>query len=716
GSAVSFTVTTLAGYPTATTMTKTGRLPAGVSFTDNGNGTATIAGTATASGAFTITITASNGASTDATQSFTLTVTKKPAITSGNSATFVIGSAGTFSVTTTAGYPTATTLTETGALPSGVSFTDNGNGTATIAGTPAAGTAGSYPLTITASNSAGSTQQSFTLTVNPANASPVITSADHTTFTVGSAGSFTVTTVAGYPTATTLTKTGTLPVGVSFTDNGDGTATIAGTPAAGSAGSYPLTISATNATGTRQQSFTLTVVPANASPVITSADHATFALGTADSFTVTTTAGYPTATTITKTGSLPAGVSFTDNHNGTATIAGTPSVAGAFTITITASTGASTDATQTFTLTVNAPPVITSANTATFTSDLAGQSFTVTTTAGYPTATTLTETGALPAGVTFTDNHNGTATIAGTPSVTTSTDYPIVIKASNGIAPDASQSFTLKVTKVAAVALPSSKPKADGTLGGVPSKVYVNQVLTVTGTGYKPGAPIEIGWYYSSSGKVTKLTVLAHGFADAAGKFRIPVTVANNTGSKTVMSAGIGSNGKARYLGADTVVNPPLTSSLLMGVPLTTTVGNSLTVSGSGYQPGTSIEIGWYLPQTVLGHTLADAAGKFRATVALPADQTGLKALYAAGLGSNGKARYMVAPTLVKGRSSTSTGHTTQPIGGTGTGGTGTSTGGGGLANTGLTDQRISAASAGALALTGFALMMIGRRRREEDK
>ncbi len=458
--------------------------------------------------------------------------------------------------------------------------------------------------------------------------------------------------------------------------------------------------------------------PANSSPVITSADHASFTKGSAGSFTVTTTAGYPTATTITKTGTLPAGVSFTDNHDGTATIAGTPTAAGCLPDHHQGQQrGQHRRDARRFTLTVNAPPVITSANTATFTSDLAGQSFTVTTTAGYPTATTITETGALPAGMTFTDNHNGTATIAGTPSVTTSTNYPIVIKASNGIAPDASQSFTLKVTKVAAVALPSSKPKADGKLGGVPSKVYVDQVLTVTGTGYKPGAPIEIGWYYSSSGKVTKLTVLAHGFADAAGKFRIPVTVANNTGSKTVMSAGIGSNGKARYLSADTVVNPPLTSSLLMGVPLTTTVGNSLTVSGSGYQPGTSIEIGWYLPQTVLGHTVANAAGKFRTTVTLPADQTGLKAVYAAGLGCNGKARYLVAPTLVKGRSSTSTGHTIQPIGNTGTGGgTGTSTGGGGLANTGLTDQRISAASAGALALTGFALMVIGRRRREEDK
>ena len=52
---------------------------------------------------------------------------------------------------TTTGFPTAT-LSETGALPTGVTFVDNGNGTATLAGTPAAGTGGTYPLTITAAN------------------------------------------------------------------------------------------------------------------------------------------------------------------------------------------------------------------------------------------------------------------------------------------------------------------------------------------------------------------------------------------------------------------------------------------------------------------------------------------------------------------------------------------------------------------------------------
>ncbi len=76
-----------------------------------------------------------------------------------------MGTAESFTVTTT-GIPTAA-MTETGTLPSGVTFIDNGDGTATLAGTPAAGTGGSYPLTITAATGCCSNAtQSFTLTVN----------------------------------------------------------------------------------------------------------------------------------------------------------------------------------------------------------------------------------------------------------------------------------------------------------------------------------------------------------------------------------------------------------------------------------------------------------------------------------------------------------------------------------------------------------------------
>ena len=97
-----------------------------------------------------------------------------PAITSPSSTTFTVGTLGRFMVTTT-GFSTPPTLTETGTLPTGVTFVDNHNGTATLAGIPATGTANTYPLTITATNNVSSATQSFTLTVVVAAARPTVT-------------------------------------------------------------------------------------------------------------------------------------------------------------------------------------------------------------------------------------------------------------------------------------------------------------------------------------------------------------------------------------------------------------------------------------------------------------------------------------------------------------------------------------------------------------
>jgi putative Ig domain-containing protein len=88
-----------------------------------------------------------------------------PTITSANNVAFAIGTASSFLVMAT-GNPMPT-LTETGALPAGVTFTDNHNWSATLGGTPAAGTAATYPITITATNGVGAPAvQNFTLTVS----------------------------------------------------------------------------------------------------------------------------------------------------------------------------------------------------------------------------------------------------------------------------------------------------------------------------------------------------------------------------------------------------------------------------------------------------------------------------------------------------------------------------------------------------------------------
>ena len=180
------------------------------------------------------------------------TATQRPAFTSGSATVAAFGAAFTFTVTTT-GDP-APRITRTGRLPSGVRFADNGDGTATLSGTPAQSAAGVYPLTLTARNKNGTATQAFTLTVTRAPALPTIRT---TRVRAGAALHLTIR-ATGYP-APALAESGPLPDGLSFSDNGNGTAVIAGTPAAGSSGRYPVTITAANTSGTSTRRFTIIV-------------------------------------------------------------------------------------------------------------------------------------------------------------------------------------------------------------------------------------------------------------------------------------------------------------------------------------------------------------------------------------------------------------------------------------------------------------------------
>ncbi len=241
---------------------------------------------------------------------------KASAITSASTTTFTAGHNGAFTVTTTS-LPSSTTLTETGALPSGVTFADNHDGTATFAGAAAAGTGGSYPILVTASNgtSPDATQQ-FVLIVDQV---PAITSGPAATFTVGRRGTFTVRTT-GYP-KPALTKTGTLPAGLAFVDNHNGTATLTGTPAARTGRTYPLVISAHNGIGSdAAQHFTLAV---DQTPVFTSAAGATFVHGRTNSFRITAV-GPPKPGRLAMRGALPAGVTFRSTGGGVGTLSGNP--------------------------------------------------------------------------------------------------------------------------------------------------------------------------------------------------------------------------------------------------------------------------------------------------------------------------------------------------------------------------------------------------------
>lgn len=281
-----------------------------------------------------------------------LTVVTPPQLTSPTSAAFEVGVAGSLTVTAT-GVPTPAITA--GVLPAGLGFVDNGDGTATISGTPEPGTGGSHSVALGADNGFG-TPAAMPLGVVIAE-KPTITSADAATIAVGDAAAFTVTSGPGFPGAVALTRSGALPAGVTFTDNGDGTATIGGTAAAGSGGAYPLTLTAANDSGSTTQAFALTVTE---KPAIDSANSTEFRRGVAGSFTVTADGGYPQTPTLALAGALPSGLAFVDAGDGTATIAGTTTdAAGDYPVTITATNGAGLAATQALTLRLVALPAVT---------------------------------------------------------------------------------------------------------------------------------------------------------------------------------------------------------------------------------------------------------------------------------------------------------------------------------------------------------------------
>ena len=295
--------------------------------------------------------------------------------------------------------------------------------------------ASAAPYTITYSyagdsNFAAVTDATTILSVDQA---PKITSMASATFTVGTAGSFTVT-ATGIPTPV-LSESSALPMGVMFTAS---TGILAGTPATGTAGTYPITFTAGNGVGSNYvQSFTLIVSQANQAPTITSPAATTFAVGTTGTFTVTAT-GSPKPN-LSESGPLPMGVMFNAT---TDVLSGMPAAGtgGSYAITFTASNGIGSNAKQSFTLTVDQAPAITSGASTTFAVGVAG-SFTVTAT-GFPKPA-LSETGALPSGVTFTPS---TGILGGTPATNTMGTYPITFTATNAIGSNAVQKFTLTIS------------------------------------------------------------------------------------------------------------------------------------------------------------------------------------------------------------------------------------------------------------------------------
>jgi hypothetical protein len=182
----------------------------------------------------------------------------------------------------------------------------------------------------------------------------------------------------------------------------------------------------------------------NQAPAFTSASATTFSATVQGSFPVTASGSPAPTLSENPNDVLPSGVTFTAS---TGLLAGKPAAGsgGTYTLHFTAHNGVGTDATQTFTLTVNntVPPAFTSAAGYVFTVNAPG-TFTVSA-SGVP-APTLSENAndVLPTNVSF---NAATGILSGTPALGSAGTYTLHFTAGNGVGSPVPQTFILTITE-----------------------------------------------------------------------------------------------------------------------------------------------------------------------------------------------------------------------------------------------------------------------------
>jgi large repetitive protein len=386
---------------------------------------------ATSVGTCSVTATMAGNADYNAVSSSATTITlvktgQAPAISSKGGVDFTALALGSFTFELS-GTPSPVVTTK-GALPAGLKLTNNGNGTETISGLTALMALGKHRVTLVATNGIGSpAKRTLDIVVGFA---PVVVTSPTATFTAGRQNHFAVDSVA-YP-ADSISESGSLPRGVTFAVNQDGTATLSGLPATAALGAYKFSVAARNSFGTFTQAFTLLVGEV---PAFSSTDSASFPVGVPSVFHVA--AGGLPQPTITERGTLPKGLRFIGGR-GTATLSGTPArgTSGNYPITFTAGAGSAFSASQAFTLVVGAAASFKSADTTTFT--VGDATVFIVAATGSPSPP-VTERGALPAGVRF-QAGSGTGILSGTPAKGTKGTYRVILVASG-----TTQRFTLIV-------------------------------------------------------------------------------------------------------------------------------------------------------------------------------------------------------------------------------------------------------------------------------
>ena len=230
--------------------------------------TNTITPAAGFSGNLAVPVTVNDG--TDASAAFELCVdvggagacNDPPEFTSTPVTDATAGTVYTYGITVTDADGDALTITAP-ALPAWLTLTDNEDGTATLTGTPADGDVGNHDVSLQASDGSAAVTQPFSIAVAAGtgggeNEAPEFTSTAVTGATEDEEYRYEITASDADGDDITITAP-TLPGWLTLTDNGDGTATLSGTPGAADVGEHDVSLQASDGTASVTQDFTVTV-------------------------------------------------------------------------------------------------------------------------------------------------------------------------------------------------------------------------------------------------------------------------------------------------------------------------------------------------------------------------------------------------------------------------------------------------------------------------
>ena len=206
------------------------------------------------------------------------------------------------------------TINSSTPLPSWLILSDNGDGSANLVGTPDNDAVGEYDINLTVTDGSGASDtQAFTLTVINVNDVPIINSSVISTVEEDTLYEYQVAASdIDNGDSLTISSSTPLPSWLILSDNGDGSASLMGTPDNNAVGEYDINLTVTDdSSASDSQAFTLTVINVNDAPIAEN-DNATATEDTQLVFTVLNNDSDPDGDTLT--------IATVSANNGTVTV------------------------------------------------------------------------------------------------------------------------------------------------------------------------------------------------------------------------------------------------------------------------------------------------------------------------------------------------------------------------------------------------------------